>query len=405
MQINRIIGGILLVSGTTIGVAMLALPVTTGFAGFFPSILLFIVTWLIMLLTGIYFIDINLSIPGETNLTTMAKKTLGSWGEVLSWIVYMLLLYSLMAAYIAASAPLFIQAFSEIFGCTLSETSSKFMLPLVFGGFIYLGTRGVDAVNRLFMVGLLVSYIVLVVFLPEYINLKLLKHVEWGPFIYAAPIVITAFGYHVIIPSLTTYLHHDRRALLTCIIGGSLIALLVNLVWQFLVLGIVPLQGPDGLARAWYMGVSATGPLARIIETPVIATGAYLFAFFAIITSFLGIALSLSDFLMDGLRIKKTWEGRLFATFLTFIPPIIFVFSYERGFVVALEYAGAFVAILLVFLPSAMAWTLDSPKFYKSKIGRLVLCVTVAFSLFVVIVNLLIHWGFFDEMFLLISGG
>lgn len=404
MQINRIIGGILLVSGTTIGVGMLGLPVTTGFAGFFPSILLFILTWLMMLLTGIYFVDINLSIPGETNLTTMAKRTLGSWGEVLGWIVYMLLLYSLMAAYIAASAPLFIKAFKAIFGCTLSEPLSKFMLPIVFGGFIYLGTRGVDVINRLLMLGLVASYFVLIVFLPGYIDLNLLEHVEWGPFIYAAPVVITAFGYHIIIPSLTTYLHHDRKALLACVIGGSLIALLVNLIWQFLVLGVVPLQGPDGLARAWYMGVSATGPLAKVVESPLIATGAYLFAFFAIVTSFLGVALSLSDFLMDGLKIKKTWEGRLFAICLTFIPPIIFVFSYERGFVVALEYAGAFVAILLVFLPSAMAWTIDKPKFYKSSLGRITLCTTFAFSIFVVIVNLLIHWGFFDEMFLRISG-
>lgn len=40
-QIHRLIGGILLVAGTTIGAGMLALPIVTGFAGFWPSIALF----------------------------------------------------------------------------------------------------------------------------------------------------------------------------------------------------------------------------------------------------------------------------------------------------------------------------------------------------------------------------
>lgn len=404
MHWNRIVGGILLVSGTTIGVGMLGLPVTTGFAGFFPSILLFFLTWAMMLLTGIYFVDINLSIEGETNLNTMAQRILGAWGNALSWVVYMLLLYSLMAAYIAASAPLFTKAFKALLEVEIPDWTSKFMLPLFFGAFIYLGTKGVDAINRLLMIALIAAYCILVFFLPEHIDLKLLTHIEWGPFIYAAPVVITAFGYHIIIPSLTTYLHHDRRSLLYCVIGGSLIALFVNLLWQFLVLGVVPLNGPNGLARAWYAGVPATVPLAKVVETPLVTMGAYLFAFFAIITSFLGVALSLSDFLMDGLKIKKSWEGRLLAILLTFIPPLVFVFSYERGFVLALEYAGAFVAILLVFLPSAMAWKLKKPTFYRSRTGRITLCATFGFSLFVIIVNLLIHWGFFDGMFLRISG-
>ena len=49
-------------------------------------------------------------------------------------------------------------------------------------------------------------------------------------------------------------------------------------------------------------------------------------------TSFLGVTLSLSDFLTDGFKIKKSWEGRLMACLLTFIPPLIFVLTYQRGF-------------------------------------------------------------------------
>jgi tyrosine-specific transport protein len=113
------------------------------------------------------------------------------------------------------------------------------------------------------------------------------------------------------------------------------------------------------------------------------------FSFFAIVTSFLGVALGLADFLTDGFKIKKTWEGRLVACALTFIPPLIFVFTYQRGFYLALEHAGAFVAILLGILPCLMAWKLKSAPFYQSVMGKTLLLSIMIFSLLVVIIDLL----------------
>ena len=42
MNLGRLLGGILLVAGTAIGAGMLALPVSTGLAGFYPSLFLFL---------------------------------------------------------------------------------------------------------------------------------------------------------------------------------------------------------------------------------------------------------------------------------------------------------------------------------------------------------------------------
>lgn len=392
MKINHFIGGSLLVAGTTVGAGMLALPVITSFMGLIPSLLLFFICWGFMLATAIFFIDVNHSLPGETNLITMASQTIGSWGKILSWIIYLLLLYSLIAAYIAASSPLFAEAFTRITnGGVIPPWVIPFCLPVFFGAFIYLGTTGVDVINRLLMVGLIGSYLILVIFLPSHIQTDLLAHVNWKPFMMAFPVILTAFGYHIIIPTLATYLNHNRKYLIAAIVTGSLMALIVNIVWQIMVLGVVPLEGPNGLYEAWKEGASATKPLAKIVQSPMIGLGAYFFSFFAIVTSFLGVALSLSDFLCDGLKIKKTWEGRLIALLLTFIPPIVFVFTYQRGFIIALEYAGACVAILLIFIPAAMAWTLKSSKFYRSWQGKVTLILTMLFALFVVAINVMIQ--------------
>ncbi len=383
----RVLGAVLLIAGTTIGAGMLALPVTTSFAGFFPSLLLLLFVWLVMLCTALFFLDVNLAIRGEPNLISMAGRTLGKTGKVCTWIFYLLLLYSLTAAYIAASAPIFQQAISYATGYTISDGVSRFILPIFFAGFIYLGTLGVDWVNRFLMFGLVVAYCLLVMFVPPYIQPQFYAHADFPALKLAVTVVFTSFGFHIVIPSLTTYLEHNAKQLRLAIVVGSIIPLIVYIVWQLIVLGSVPL---DALKQAWTDGSSATAPLAAVLHSPLISRAAQFFSFFAIVTSFLGVALSLSDFLTDGLKLKKSWEGRLIAIGMTFAPPLFFVFAYQRGFYLSLQHAGALVAILLGILPAAMAWTLKDHPFYRSALGRALLVAVILVSVSVIFFDLFI---------------
>ncbi|NGX45302.1 MAG: Tyrosine-specific transport protein [Chlamydiae bacterium] len=387
---SRLLGGILLICGTTLGVGMLGFPTVTSFGGFFPSLLIFFVLWLLMLISAFLFLDVNLSMEGKTNMVTMAERTLGTWGRVVSWIVYLLLLYSLTAAYISGCTPLIVQAVKWATGYTLPGWFAPFSLPILFAGFIYFGTRGVDLVNRLLMIGLVLSYALLIFFLPAEVQPKLLEHFDMSASILAVPVVVTAFGYHIIIPSLSVYMKRDRRAMRRAIIIGSLISIAVYLLWQVLILGTVPIPM---LANAYKEGVAATEPLSQVVRNPLISLGAKLFSFFAIVTSFVGVTLSLSDFLTDGFKIKQNGQGRFLALLLTFIPPLFFVFTYSRGFYLALEYAGAFVAILLIFLPAAMAWKLKKHRFYASGKGKLFLTAVILLAFAVVALDILQERG------------
>lgn len=397
-KFNHYIGGILLVSGTTIGAGMLALPVLTSFVGFVPSILIFLVCWLVMLSTAYFFLDVNFAVKGEPNLISMTHKTLGLWGKIVAWIFYVLLLYSLLTAYIAGSAPVFTAAIADLTGWTMPSWLGPFALPVIFGGFVYLGTLGVDLINRILMFGLVISFLLLVAFLPSHINPANLTHVDWAPSVIAIPVVITSFGYHIIIPTLTTYMNHDKKHLRLTLLIGSLLPLIIYLVWQVLIIGVVPLEGKVSLVTAWKLGVSSTEPLIMIIQQKWISVGARFFMFFAIVTSFLGVSLSLSDFLTDGLNIKKNWEGRLLACFLVFVPPLVFVFTYQRGFIIALQYAGAFVAVLLIFLPAIMAWKLKVPKFYQTMKAKVLMVCVMLFAAGVIMLVLLQQWGVFQPM-------
>ncbi len=378
LRTNRLLGGILLVSGTSIGAGMLALPVVTSFGGFFPSIALLAFCWLFLYSTSLLLLDVNLAFPGEVNLITMAARTLGLPGKALCWITYLFLLYSLTAAYIAGSSPLFLQALHSITGYAAPSWLGPFPLLILFGLFVYFGTQVVDWVNRLFMLGLILSYLCLVAFLPPHIQPSLLAHADPSAIWIAVSLVFTSYGFHIVIPTLTTYLHHDKKQLRLTLLIGSLIPFLVYILWEFLILGIVPL---DDLFSAYRNGETAATSLSHLLQNRWIATAASAFSFFAIITSFLGVSLSLSHFLADGLHMKRFTWGRELACLLTFLPPLTFVLLYQRGFILALQFAGIFVAILLCILPALMAWRLPA---YKTPSKRLLLALVLLISFLVI---------------------
>lgn len=349
---SRFLGAILLVSGTTIGAGMLALPVTTGRAGFFPAIFLMTLVFLFMMMTAFYLLEVNLRLKGESNIITMVKKTLGRPGEVVAWISYLFLLYALTAAYLVGCS----QIVADLFNHAFPEYLGPIFIFFIFGSFIYFGTVVVDFLNRFLMIGLFASYALLIILGVFHINFSLLAHSSFRCLLGALPIVVTSFGYHIIIPTLTEYLEHDSVLLRKAIVIGSFIPFVIYLLWQFLAMGVIPVEGECSLTQAESLGEQATFYLKKIIGNPWIGLSARFFAFFAIVTSLLGVTLSLSDFLSDGLKIKKSHKGKFILILMTFIPPLFFALFYPKGFILALKYAGIFVVILLAILPTLMAF-------------------------------------------------
>lgn len=366
-RIYRLMGGILLIAGTTIGAGMLALPIVSGFSGFWPSTLLLIAYWSYMTFTAFLMLEVNLWMEEHSNLITMAKKTLGNSGKILSWIIYLFLLYTLTTAYLAGGGPILMEALTSITGWQLPSWISPFPLLLIFGFFVYQGPHSVDYANRVLMLGLMISYLLIVAFLTPYVNGSLLEHANWKAVWMAVSIVSVSFGFHIIIPTLTDYLHRDVKQLKKVIIIGSLIPLVVYLSWQLLTLGIIPLQGETGLEEGYRRGMDGATLLGAFLGKTHLSLLTRLFSLFAILTSFLGVSLSLRDFLSDGLRIQKTHKGRLILYFLTFIPPLLITLIDPRAFLNALEYAGAFgVVTLLGLFPVLMVW---KGRYVQHRIG------------------------------------
>lgn len=388
---SKLLGGILLVSGTTIGAGMLALPVSTGMAGFFLSLLLLSAYWIYMTFTAFLMLEVNLWMKEGTNLISMAKMTLGRWGQAISWVVYLFLLYALTTAYIAGSGPIVNDVVLALTGIALPEWAGAIPLLVIFGFFVYQGTRSVDYVNRILMGGLVLAYVAMVFFLTPHVNSNLLLHVDWQYVLIGVSVIATSFGFHIIIPSLTVYLERDVAKLKKVILIGSAIPLIVYLCWEYLALGIITVQGENGIREGYFKGSNGAHLLTVFLGHSAIAMIARFFSFFAIVTSFLGVSLSLSDFLADGLHIKKTRGGRFLLYLLTFLPPLLFTLTDPRAFLSALEYAGAFgVVVLLGLFPALMVWSgryrkhIASSSIFQAPGGKSALLVVMILSLAVV---------------------
>lgn len=396
---NKFLGAIFLIAGTAIGAGMLALPVSTGVYGFLPASCMLLLCWVVMTFTALLMLEVNLCLPSETNLISMAKETLGKSGELIAWITYLLLLYALLAAYLSGLSALLVDVEKSIFGKTFSLTSSAILLAFLSATLIYFGIQTVDLLNRILMAGLIITFFTMLIGFLPHVDLSALSYYYTPSMWNMLPLLLTTFGFQIIIPSIRTYLksdvHYLRRAIL---IGGS-IPLIIYLIWEILILGVIPVEGPQGLQEILTSGhpeIGLTHSLMERLNLRWIGIGFRCFASFAIATSFIGVALSLFDFLSDGLHTQKhNIAGRISLLLLTFLPPLFFAIAYPAGFITALEYAGIFVAILLIFLPALMAWReryqcrIERGRPYRVRGGKISLAFTMIFAVFVIIVQLI----------------
>lgn len=401
--VNKVLGAILLISGTAVGAAMLALPVATGRAGFMPSFATMLFCWLYLTYAAFCILEVNLAVDKSANLKSanllsMASETLGKSGKIIGWSAYLFLLYALNTAYIAGSTQILQNALEKITGYTFAHIICVLPLLLVFGLLLRQGVKTIDKINRVLMSLLAVSFVLLLMLALPNVQMNYLENYNLAYILPSLSTVVTAFGFHVVIPSLVHYLNGNVRHLRIAIWVGSSIPFICYTLWQIAILGNVPLSGNFSIENAYQEGFSGAELLAKLTHHPSIQAISIAFAFFAIITSFLGVSLSLFDFLSDGLKVENRSKSKWKLFFFTFVPPLYFALSFPRAFFSSLEFAGAYgVVILLALLPGLMVWRkryvlrLKSP--YQVAGGKTALVVFIAISIIMIVSETLLKLG------------
>ena len=360
-RLGHVVGGTLLIAATTIGVGMLALPVSTGAGGFVPASLIYLLTWGFMLCTGLLLLEVCIWMPNEANLITMTHRLLGPVGKAVCWAVYLFLFVSVMIAHVAGGGG----AMASLLGGGIPEWLAMIIYVLIFSPIVYLGTRMVDRFNLLLMTGVLITYFSFIILTAGHVDSALLKYSNWVKAWPAMPILLTAFTYQLIIPTLMTYMKRDVKKVRLSIILGSAIPLVVYIIWEILILGTVPV---DRLVQAQAAGEIATMPLKEITGNPLIYKVGSWFASFVLTTSYVALSLAFLDFLADGFKVKKIGMTKVGLCLGIFGIPTVFALIYPGIFLKALGYAGGIsCALLFGLLPPLMVWVGRYVKKYEKE--------------------------------------
>ena len=389
----KLLGGILLITGTSIGAGMLGLPIAAAQLGFAGAVVLLFVCWIMMLACAFLILEVNLWLPQNNNLISMAKATIGPMGQTIAWVSYLLLLYSLLCAYIAGGSDLFRNLASTI-GINTPKWIASIIFTLVFGTVVYLGINAVDKTNRVLMVIKFSTFFIVAFFLTPFISSTILSDGNFYNITSVSAITITAaaFGWATLIPSLRAYFEHDVKKLKAAIIIGSIIPLICYVIWDAVIMGVIPLSGKDSLEFI-LQSTNSTSSLVDTLSTTVNNSSVTFFIKFftsvCVLTSFLGVALCLTDFLSDGLQLEKKGGHNILIHLLTFLPALGIAIFLPSMFIKALEYAGISATVLLIFLPAWMAWS----GRYRKRIaqgfivpgGKILLGIIMVFALFLIV--------------------
>ena len=354
---SRMLGGILLIVGTTIGGGMLALPVVMAQGGLIGSIILLVASWVVMTFSAFLILESNLWFPPNSNFIFMVKKTLGIPGAIVAWFCYLLLFYCLLAAYIAGGSDVFHGLISAA-GFETSNAIDAILFCLILGSIVYLGIRLIDHCNRWLMLLKLGSCLLLVAFIIPHVKLARIDTLHVKYLIPAVTVVMTSFGFSNIIPTLRVYFNNDVQTLRKVILIGSLIPLAAYIIWVAVILGGIPYAGEFGLEslKSDHSTLALTQALIHHSNNASVTVFTRIFTSVCMITSFLGVALCLVDFLADGLSMPKIGVRKLVLHLITFLPPLIIAIVLPAVFIGGLRYAGILLSVLLIIIPALVVW-------------------------------------------------
>ena len=386
------LNAIMMVAGTSVGTGILGLPIITSSSGLIPTILAFLVAWVFMTGAAYYILEIKMQVRGSFNLSSMIKLTLGKPGQYVSSVIILLLLYALLCTYMMAGAAWLNLLIAPIVLLPIAVTTLVFTLILAM--VILCGERFIYNTNNMLGVGLVVAFLITVGSSLSPKETAFITHCHFLDILPSLPLLLTTFGFSIVVPALTEYLEYDEKSVKFSIITGSLIALGAYVVWEWVTLGNIPLDGPLSFQMLKQTGDNGTGvivALSAVKSSAWVILSGRVFAIFAVITSFLGVSLALYHFLADSLKIESTGRGRFWLALMTYLPPLFVTYFYPKAFVQILSFAGLFVALLLGLFPAWMLFETRRREHKKRGGGFIIGCVGLFFMLVIVqeIINLI----------------
>ena len=292
-------GVVALIVGSTVGAGVLALPAATAEAGILPASGALIGVWILLVCDALLLAEVNVGImrerdedrlthgrghsPVVISLSDMAERTLGTEGKVFASALYSFMSLTVLVAYISKGAEILDGALE------IGPSLAAVMFTAGLGGTICLGgSKVADKLNQMLTYGSLIAFAAFVgsgAFYADWSHANWMGSTDAVPS--TIPIIFLTLAYHDLIPVMCAFLQGDMKQIRRAILIGSSIPLAMFLLWNTVALAMA---GGDITADPLSIISEDLGGSASVLLS--------LFGVSAIGTSFIGVSLGMSEYLM-----------------------------------------------------------------------------------------------------------
>ncbi|CAH7213163.1 Glutamine transporter 2 [Vibrio chagasii] len=342
----KMMGSSLIIAGTALGAGMLAIPMVLAQFGLLYGTLLMVLICFGTTYAALLLLEATIKAGGGLGLNSIARKTLGKQGQLITNGLLYALLICLLMAYILGAGDLLSKLLSNL-GVDITATTSQITFTLIAGAVVASGTGVIDKLNRALFFVMLASLFATMAFLAPSMtqdNLMQVTSNNHVDLIKTSAILFTSFGFMVVIPTLVSYNHEATdKQLRNMVIVGSLIPLVCYLCWLFAVVG--------NLSEEQFRSFHNVSDLMAAFEaqSPWVGTVLSIFTGLALLTSFFGVAMSLFNQNRDMLN-----QNTAVTYCISFILPLAGSLLAADKFLQVLNYAGIILVFLAVFVPLVM---------------------------------------------------
>ncbi|MFM8454356.1 MAG: aromatic amino acid transport family protein [Gammaproteobacteria bacterium] len=364
LPLRKNLGAALLISGTSIGGAMLSIPLETANLSLAHTFLVLIAVWFMAWISASFLLEANLWQRKNADFNSLAAHYLGFSGKIITKLFYLALLYALIGAYLLGLLPWWKALFSALFAQDTPSILSKTPLfpylasSLIVGLVVVQGTARVAKINRWISLLMFSAYVLILIAAWPKLNFRPLFQTpfqsdssgfsEFMAALNTLPLIVTSFGFSIVIPSLCTYLKFNAKELKRNLFWGSILPLICYMSWQFTVFSLIPKE-----QLIEHKGHGIAFLLQDILSQKWQLFAFHLFELSAILTSFLGVTQGLYHFLQDALpKLKYSKYSKIKILSLAFGPAVLIAIIHQNTFSKVLGFAGLLVAVLLGIIPS-----------------------------------------------------
>lgn len=353
--------GAMIICGTVVGAGMFTLPVVMAGAWYGWALVILMVSWICMLLTGLLFVQASQHYPLGAGFDTITRDLLGRGWAAVNGLSILFVLGILTYAYISASGPVYQSSLNRA-GLHLSVAEAKIILTLCVAAVVWLGTKGV---SRLMTFCVLAKILLLVTLFgglltqlnpSTLLNSGAVGQSYWPYTLAVLPFCLASFGYHGNISGLISYYIGDKKQVNRALILGTFMSLVIYLFWMTGTMGNLPRASFPAIIDAGGDIEALMAALRHYLHVSALALLMDVFSHFAVICSFLGVTAGLFDFIADRLQMADTRFGRFKTACLTFIPALCASLWLPNGFIAAIGFAGLFATLWAVIVPALLAW-------------------------------------------------